>query len=97
MSVMLFSGHDWRHHVAIVVGILLIISSPLVGLLPGPGGIVVLAIGLSLTLRSSRRARKLYVRFRRRWPRYGKFTEMALRTARRKRLKRQLHDKNEPE
>ena len=97
MSVMFLSGNDWRNRAAVVIGILLVISSPLVGLLPGPGGIVVLALGLGLILRSSRRARKLYVRFRRRWPRYGKFTEMALRTARRKRLKHQLRDKNEPE
>jgi hypothetical protein len=88
---------DWRRRAGITIGLLLVAASPLVGLLPGPGGVVVLAVGLGMTLRNSRQARKLYVRFRQRWPRYGRMTERALQTARRKRLKRQLSEKNDPE
>lgn len=83
------------------IGLTLVASSPIVGLLPGPGGVIVLAFGLGLTLRNSRYARKVYVRFRKKWPRYGGLTERALQTARRKRLRRQLQaekaKKNDPE
>ena len=41
----------------IALGVLLLVIAPLVGLLPGPGGIFVVAAGLTLILRYSLWAR----------------------------------------
>ena len=46
-------------------GVLLIIVSPLVGAIPGPGGIFVFAAGLALILQNSECAKRQYVRFKR--------------------------------
>ncbi|MBW4332269.1 hypothetical protein KY084_15540 [Stakelama sp. CBK3Z-3] len=69
------------------VGILLILVSPLVGAIPGPGGIFVFAGGLVLVLQNSHWARKHFVKAKRRWPRFGKLADQALRrrSARRRR------------
>lgn len=53
------------------LGWLLVVLSPIVGALPGPGGIFVFAGGLILLLRNSCWARRQYVRFKRRFPRIG--------------------------
>ena len=37
----------------LMLGCLLLVLSPFVGVLPGPGGIVLLALGLGLVLRNS--------------------------------------------
>jgi hypothetical protein len=63
----------------VVLGCLLIVLSPLVGAIPGPGGIVVFAAGLSLTLKYSGIAKRLYVRFKRRWPNKGRWADWGLR------------------
>jgi hypothetical protein len=73
-----------RHHEAIrfsllAFGWLLIGASPLVGLLPGPGGIFVAAGGLALVLRNSRWAKRRYVHFKRRWPKLGHWSDRGLR------------------
>lgn len=62
-----------------VVGFVLVIVSPLVGALPGPGGIFVFALGLSLILRSSLWAKRHYVVFKRKQPRIGHWTDWGLR------------------
>ena len=49
-----------------VLGILLIIVAPLVGAIPGPGGVFVFARGLGLVLKYSEWAKRQYVRFKRR-------------------------------
>ncbi len=65
------------------LGVLLVlVVAPLAGLLPGPGGIVVVAAGLSLMLRHSLWAKRHYVRFSRRWPRHGARADWALRRKR---------------
>ena len=51
----------------------------LVGILPGPGGVIVLAGGLALTLKNSKWAKRLYVRFKQRWPKYGHWADWSLR------------------
>ncbi|HEX5238862.1 MAG TPA: hypothetical protein VFW39_10430 [Sphingomicrobium sp.] len=61
------------------VGILLLIVSPLVGALPGPGGVIVAGIGLALVLKTSMWAKRRYVRFKRWQPRAGRWTDWALR------------------
>lgn len=72
-----------------VTGVLVIAVSPLVGILPGPGGIFVFAAGLVLVLRNSAWAQRAFCRAKRRWPRFGHYADLALRrrSARRRRLR----------
>ena len=60
-------------------GILLIIVSPLVGAIPGPGGVFVFAAGLALTLQNSEWAKRLYVKFKRRHPNKGRWADWGMR------------------
>ena len=62
-----------------VVGVLLLIVSPLVGAIPGPGGIIVAGVGLALVLKTSQWARRYYVKFKRWQPKAGRWTDWALR------------------
>jgi Flp pilus assembly protein TadB len=62
-----------------VAGLVLIASAPIVGIIPGPGGVLVFAAGLVLVLRNSSRARGRFVRLKRRFPRLGHYIDMALR------------------
>jgi hypothetical protein len=63
------------------LGCLLIALTPLVGPIPGPGGIVVFAAGLSLVLKYSGVAKRLYVRFKRRHPKKGRWADWGMRRA----------------
>ena len=63
----------------LTLGVLLLIGAALVGPLPGPGGIFLFAGGLVLLLRNSRRARSLFVRGKRRWPKLGALLDRAMR------------------
>ena len=76
--------------VLFATGMFLILASPLVGLLLGPGGVFVLAAGLVLALRNSRWARYRFARWKRRWPRLGAIADRALRrrSAQRRRARR---------
>jgi hypothetical protein len=67
---------DWT---VFVLGVLLILLSPVVGVLPGPGGIFVLALGLAMVLRTSHWARRRYVQFKRWQPKAGRWTDWGLR------------------
>jgi hypothetical protein len=67
---------DWT---IFVLGVILILLSPVVGALPGPGGIFVLALGLAMVLRTSRWARRRYVEFKRWQPKAGRWTDWGLR------------------
>lgn len=62
-----------------VLGVLLIIAAPVVGLLPGPGGVFVFAAGLVLVLKASRWARLRWARAKRRWPKIGNLADRAMR------------------
>ena len=62
-----------------VVGILLLLLSLVVGPIPGPGGIIVAGLGLSLILKTSLWAKRHYVRFKRWQPKAGRWTDWALR------------------
>lgn len=46
---------------------------------PGPAGLFGFALGLALVLRNSAWAKRRYVRFKRRWPRGGVWTDKGLR------------------
>jgi hypothetical protein len=63
----------------LVLGVLLIIAAPIVGLLPGPGGVFVFAGGLVLVLRASRWARLRWARLKRRFPRLGHLADRVMR------------------
>lgn len=62
-----------------VTGLLVMAASPLVGVIPGPGGVFVFAAGLVLVLQNSLWARGRFVRLKRRFPRFGHYADMALR------------------
>ena len=64
-----------------VAGCLLLVLTPAVALLPGPGGIFTFAAGMNLILRHSPWARRRYVWFKRRWPRPGAWADWGLRRA----------------
>lgn len=62
-----------------LVGVILIILSPVVGAIPGPGGVIVFALGLAMVLKTSRWARRRYVKFKRWQPKAGRWTDWGLR------------------
>ena len=61
------------------IGLLLMIASPALGVLPGPGGIIVFAAGLALTLKYSEWAKRQYVRFKKKHPNKGRWADWGLR------------------
>lgn len=63
----------------VALGFVLIALTPLVGPIPGPGGIIVFGAGLSLILKYTGWAKRLYVRFKRRHPNKGRWTDWSLR------------------
>jgi hypothetical protein len=68
-----------------VVGCILVLFSPIVGAIPGPGGVFVFAAGFGLMLRYSKWVKRRYVLFKRRWPKHGRWTDWGLRRASAKR------------
>ncbi|TVV72607.1 hypothetical protein FOY91_14160 [Sphingomonas solaris] len=70
-----------------VIGCLLVIVTPAVAVLPGPGGVFTFAGGMSLILRYSPWAKRRYVTFKRRWPRHGAWCDWGLRRHSAKRRK----------
>jgi hypothetical protein len=76
----------WDHvpavrHGLLLVGVLLIILSPLIGAIPGPGGVFVFAAGFGLVLKYSGWAKRQYVRFKRSHPKKGGWVDWGLRRA----------------
>ena len=63
----------------LTLGLFLMSASPLAAPLPGPGGLFVFSGGLMLTLRGSARARRIFARQKRRYPRAGHFLDRAMR------------------
>ena len=61
------------------LGVVLLVLSPVVGVIPGPGGIVVAGIGLALILKTSMWAKRHYVRVKRWRPKAGRWMDWALR------------------
>ena len=62
-----------------VVGVILMLLSPLAGVVPGPGGIFVFAIGLAMVLKTSMWAKRHYVRFKNWQPKAGRWVDWGLR------------------
>ncbi|MFD1035010.1 hypothetical protein ACFQ15_10145 [Sphingomonas hankookensis] len=73
----------------LIVGVVLILVTPLVAVLPGPVGIFAFAAGTALILRNSRWARYRFARAMRRHPRIRALSDRALRrpSAKRRRLR----------
>ena len=76
-----------------LLGLLLMLVSPAAGILPGPGGIIVFGAGLALTLKYSEWAKRHYVRFKRKHPNKGRWTDWGMR--RRSALRREALRKQE--
>lgn len=68
-----------RRTILFATGIVVVLVSPIVGAIPGPGGVFVFAGGLALMLQNSHWAQKRFVRIVRRWPRIGHYANMGLR------------------
>lgn len=88
-----FIDHPVTEWAIFGVGLILILLSPVVGALPGPGGVIVFALGLALVLKTSRWARRRYVRFKRWQPKAGRWADWGLRrksAARREALRKEL-------
>lgn len=77
--------------ILVVTGCLLMAVSPLVGAVPGPGGVFVFAAGLSLSLKYSGLAKRLYVRFKKRYPNKGRWADWGLRRASARRREEMLN------
>jgi hypothetical protein len=60
------------------VGLVLVIVSPLLGALPGPGGVIVFGLGLGMMLKTSMWAKRHYVRFKKWQPKIARFTDWGL-------------------
>lgn len=69
----------WLRPVLFWVGVLLVVVSPLVGVIPGPGGVVFFAAGAGLMLKNSRWAKRQYARFKRRHPNKGAWADWSMR------------------
>lgn len=63
----------------LVIGIAFVLITPLIGVLPGPGGVVTFGIGLGLILRNSAWAKRRYVVFKRKQPKMGGWADWGLR------------------
>ena len=74
-----FVDHPVVEWSILVLGIILMILSPLAGVVPGPGGIFVFAIGLAMVLKTSMWAKRRYVDFKRWQPKAGRWADWGLR------------------
>jgi hypothetical protein len=83
MGVRQFIAHHERNPVVrtglFVLGVLTVIVSPIVGAIPGPGGVFVFAIGFGMMLRYSHWTKRVYARAKRRWPKQGHWVDWGLR------------------
>jgi hypothetical protein len=73
-----------------LLGCFMIVVSPLVGIIPGPGGVVVFAFGAGLVLKYSGWAKRRYVKFKKSHPNKGRWTDWSLRRESARRREAQL-------
>jgi hypothetical protein len=81
----------------VALGFVLIALTPLVGPIPGPGGIIVFGAGLSLILKYTGWAKRVYVRLKRKHPNKGRWADWSLRrpsARRREEIRRQGEGEN---
>lgn len=82
---------DWKERLAAIgsdprlryamflLGVVCMVLAPIIGVLPGPGGLVLFAVGAGLALKNSHWAKKRYVVLKKRWPKYGNWVDRGLR------------------
>jgi hypothetical protein len=77
----------------------MIMVAPLVGIIPGPGGVVVFAFGIGLVLKYSPWAKRQYVKFKKSHPNKGRWTDWSMRRESAKRREELLIEqaRNDPE
>lgn len=86
------------HFVLTLVGGLLVVISPVVGALPGPGGVFVFAAGFALMLKHSAMVKRFYARLKKRHPHKGAWVDWALRRrSARRRAKRERRGRRRAE
>jgi hypothetical protein len=68
--------------VMISLGWGLMVLAPLIGWLPGPGGLILFPIGLALVLKNSLWAKRQYAKHGKRHPEYGEWANWAMRRKR---------------
>jgi hypothetical protein len=78
----------------LIVGIIFLLATPLVGVLPGPGGVIVFGIGFGLILRNSAWAKRRYVVFKRKRPKMGGWADWGLRRKSAKRREQKSRAEN---
>jgi hypothetical protein len=76
-----------------LLGWLLIATAPVLGILPGPGGIIVFAAGAGLVLKYSAWAKRRYVLLKRRHPNKVAWADWGMR--RKSALRRQARDREQ--
>ena len=91
-----FWDKPWVEWGLFAIGAVLLLLSPVVGALPGPGGIIVAGIGLALVLKTSMWAKRHYVKFKRWQPKAGRWTDWALRRSSAKRREAMRKAEGEP-
>ncbi|WP_246623179.1 hypothetical protein [Sphingomonas colocasiae] len=77
--IRLFMASEPMRWTMLAIGWLFIAVTPLVGPIPGPGGVITFAIGAGLVLKNSRWAKRRYVRFKQRHPKWGSWSDWSLR------------------
>src|SRR5437588_12949525 len=83
----MFTRRQWRRFMdrpivewgPFAAGVLLIVLGLMIAPLPGPGGIFLIAPGAALILKSSKWAKRHYVRVKRWQPRAGRLMDRAMR------------------
>ena len=92
-----FNDHPVVEWTIFAIGVLLIMVSPVLGAIPGPGGIIVFGLGLAMVLKTSMWAKRRYVRFKRWQPKAGRWTDWGLRrrSAERREARRKAREARE--
>lgn len=80
----------------LIIGIAFVLITPLIGVLPGPGGVVTFGIGFGLILRNSAWAKRRYVVFKRKQPKMGGWADWGLRRKSAKRRGQRAKVENRP-
>jgi hypothetical protein len=59
--------------------VLVLVVTPVVGALPGPGGVFIFAFGAALLLKNSNWVKRSYARLAKRHPKYARWADRGLR------------------
>ncbi len=82
MALRKLSNNRTYQWVMMTLGWGLIVLAPLIGWLPGPGGLILFPIGLALVIKHSPWAKRHYAQIAKRHPEYGEWANWAMRRKR---------------